>query len=107
MSIQIRLHNDSAYAPTVVCDGCREIISDAKDGNCQWFLDKDGKPEESIYFVHKECSQAFEVQSQRRPMSIGLEAFMAFLTHNLKLNSKDAERAASLSEGVWPPDGLG
>ncbi len=106
MPVQILLKNDNAYAPTVVCDFCGEEIIDAKTGNYQWFHDERDNPERELFFVHKLCSNDFEVKSGRRPKSGGLEAFMVFLAHNLKLQPTNAEQSAYIAEGKLPPSGL-
>lgn len=101
MPIAIQVHKGSQrYRPVVICDQCGEQITDAKDGNYEWRADQGEWTEYQIYFTHKKCCHAFEMENGDPSMWLAgeLAHFMLYLGNNLNLDIDSArETAAQLS----------
>jgi hypothetical protein len=60
----VRIEEDR-YGPKLFCDQCGEEINDAQDGNFEYQVDGTGAPLAGIFFTHKRCCYAFEMQTRR------------------------------------------
>jgi hypothetical protein len=79
-------------APVVVCDHCGERIGRASEGNYEW---ESGVYEEGhltqIYFLHKQCSRAFEERMGKRMAQTELQYFFKRATVNAEVDEAAVE----------------
>ncbi len=75
--------------PQVLCDQCGHHIKDAKNGNALWLIKIQEYPEpEDIFFTHKQCTHAFELQRKGMWGTLDLDAFPIQLAANLGIRVK-------------------
>lgn len=91
----------SLICPKVYCDWCDNEITDARDGNYQSILSRDGKKpaeREPIYFTHKACCRPFEEAHGRGEGvmwgAMELEYFPIYLGENLHVDWEKARDGA-------------
>ena len=79
--------------PVVFCDHCQGEIKTAKDGNYEWQF---GGPASDVFFTHKGCSNAFRKTHPAIDGSDELAVFPFFLSNNLEIDPKAAQKLATL-----------
>jgi hypothetical protein len=84
-------------APLIVCDFCREEITDCRVGNLLWLPDE----REQQYHVHKRCNRDFEARAAASRgekwlhfLWMPLDNFLDFIGHNAGLSQAQKARQA-------------
>jgi hypothetical protein len=92
--VPIRIvQRDNQSCPVVFCDHCRKEITTGDGGNYEWNGDSD--PAE-VFFTHNECSQAFDAAHPEITSFMKLTVLPLYLSNNLKIDPKQAQRSAEL-----------
>lgn len=99
MSINVvikRINGEDLFCPIIICDFCKEEISDAKNGNAQWMSGESGTvaDDNRLFFTHKQCCRAFESTRGGRSLWMweSLSKAVFQLAMNLNLNLKGCKK---------------
>lgn len=74
--------------PVVVCDHCRKVIEDARDGNAMWVWKSEEGAFSTMAYTHKACCHDFEQQSKEHWAASDLDVSMLYLSNNLAMDDK-------------------
>ena len=98
MPLQIK-HANGITMPIIICDFCREEITDAKDGSYQFRGAETTGEVNDIFFTHEKCGRAFEkLDPDSLWGSVPLECLPIHLGNNLNLNLKEAQETVKRLE---------
>lgn len=105
MAIVMRIEyveDEQFHVPVVICDHCGKRIEEARKGNVEWRVDRQGKIAEggALSFTHKACCHDFENEHGGRSKwySTELSVFPLYLGNGLGLDwGKARETARDLS----------
>jgi hypothetical protein len=82
----------NASCPVVFCDHCQREIKTAKEGSYQYQFMSEGASD--AFFTHWDCHDAFRKAHPEINNDIELTLFSLYLSNNLEIDPKEAQRSA-------------
>ena len=92
----IMLHVKGPYVVVqVVCDHCKDVIDDAKQGNYQYRAEPESLPG-VMYFTHKHCCRAFEHAMGGSWGWVSLSALPYYLANSLHVTWEASSKSGHI-----------